>query len=94
MKMENPSRSIVNEISTWKIHFLECGSYEKDKPGFELTFNDKLSVAYINTSLLEKTGRKVRLYNFYGIEINDDSDLEMYNKDRNKVIFFTKSKIR
>ena len=56
---------------------------------FEIN-NDKLSFYYLMNVLFEKVGKKVRLYNFYGIEIMDDSDTEIYNHEKNKVIFFTK----
>ena len=60
---------------------------------FEICLNsDKLSVSNLNSFLFEKVGRKMRLYNFYGIEIIDDSDIDIYLKEKNKVIFFTKCK--
>jgi hypothetical protein len=77
------------------IQFVECSSLElkQELRDFTITLNsDKLQLNNVNNILYEKLGRKMRLYNFYGIEIIDDSDLDIYIKERNKVIFFTKSK--
>jgi hypothetical protein len=55
---------------------------------------ENLSKFYITSEIAinaKLNAKKIRLFNFIGLEIIDDSDLIYYNypKERNRIIFFT-----
>ncbi len=84
-----------NDEKDVTIHFLECNDEKQENfKDYQLHVNRKLmSLNIINNFITSKVGRNYRLYNFNGLEIMDNSDVERYKlkSEKNNVIFYSKS---
>lgn len=79
------------------LHFLECNDQKLENfKDFQFQVSRQLlSLNILNNFLTGKVGRNYRLYNFNGLEILDNSDVERYKlkSEKNNVIFYSKSNI-
>lgn len=75
---------------------MSCNSNQYSTIEFEITINpSQISLSRIKGLITEKLNDKpFRMYNFYGIEIIDNCDLNIFRdeNEKNKVLFLTDGK--